>query len=66
MNSWFDVKRSKEKEEPVITEMCDVCGKDEIAPIPRYKFISSNGITYVIRHHSQCNPLDLIKRLGLC
>ena len=65
MGRWFSEKES-EKKEPVITEMCDVCGKDGIAPIPRYKFISSNGVTYVIRHHFQCNPLDLIKRLGLC
>lgn len=66
MSSWFGEKVVEEKKEPVITEMCDVCGKDGIAPIPRYKFTSSNGVTYVIRHHFQCNPLDLIKRLGLC
>ena len=66
MGRWFSEKESEKKKEPVITEMCDICGKDEIAPIPRYKFISSNGVTYVIRHHSRCNPLDLIKRLGLC
>ena len=52
MGKWFSEKESEKKKEPVITEMCDVCGKDEIAPIPRYKFISSNGITYVIRYHS--------------
>ena len=56
----------EEKKEPIITEMCDVCGKDWIAPIPRYEFVSSKGITYVIRCHPQCNPLALIKRLGLC
>lgn len=66
MSSLFGGKAVEEKKEPVITEMCDVCGKDGIAPIPRYKFVSSKGITYVIRCHPQCNPLALIKRLGLC
>lgn len=66
MSNWFSEKIIEQKKEPVITEMCDVCGKDGIAPIPRYKFVSSKGITYIIRCHSQCNPLVLIKRLELC
>jgi hypothetical protein len=66
MSSWFSEKVIEEKKEPVITEMCDVCCKDGIAPIPRYKFISSKGTSYVIRCHPQCDPLDLIKRLELC
>ena len=66
MSSLFGGKVVEEKKEPVITEMCDVCGRDCIAPIPRYSYISPKGITYVIRCHLQCNPLALIKRLDLC
>lgn len=66
MSSWFTEKVDENKKELVITEMCDVCGGDCIAPIPRYSYVSSKGITYVIRCHPQCNPLALIKRLDLC
>lgn len=66
MGKWFSEKVDENKKELVITEMCDVCGGDCIAPIPRYSYVSPKGITYVIRYHLQCNPLDLIKRLDLC
>ena len=66
MSSFFGGKLIEEKKEPEVTEMCDVCGKDDLMPIPRFTYVSSKGVVYVIRHHPYCNPMLLIKRLGIC
>ncbi|MBR6610818.1 MAG: hypothetical protein IKK93_01075 [Campylobacter sp.] len=63
MDYWFG---TPEKTEPLLTEVCDICGRDCVAPIPRYNYVSPKGTTFVIRHHPQCNPLFLVERLKLC
>ena len=54
---WYSKKeKEKEKEINITTEMCDVCGKDCEAPIPRSKYLTKSGIKFIIRHHKECNP----------
>ena len=63
---FFDRNSSAEiKSESVITEMCDVCGKDWPAPIPRFRYVDKRGLTFVIRHCPGCNPQLVLKRIGI-
>lgn len=52
-------KRIEPKE--IITEMCDICGKDCIAPIPRTMYLTKRGIRFIIRHHVECDPISFAK-----
>lgn len=57
---WYNEKEQK-SEEPVLTEMCDVCCKDCKYPIPRTIYLTKSGTKYIIRHHTWCNPIEFAK-----
>ena len=46
-----------ENNKEIITEMCDICGKNYPAPIPRFKYISKSSRQYIIRYCPNCNPI---------
>ena len=57
---WYNEKEQK-NEEPILTEMCDVCCKDCKYPIPRTIYLTKSGTKYIIRHHTWCNPIEFAK-----
>lgn len=56
---------TKTKQEPVVTEMCDVCGRDWPAPIPRFRYITKDKVVFVIRHCPYCDPWLRLKKIGV-
>lgn len=58
------IPKSKKDTQYILTEMCDVCGKDCVAPIPRFSYMSQSGVVYVIRHHTNCDPYIALRRIG--
>ena len=46
-----------EKQKEIITEMCDICGKNYPAPISRFRYISKTNRQYIIRYCPNCNPI---------
>ena len=56
---------AESKPEPVITEMCDVCGKDWPTPIPRFQCTDKWGTVFVIRCCPNCDPRLGLKRIGI-